>query len=82
LKKARDQDAQAKSSESVKKRIEIDTRIMGKITREQITVRRQDEAKRDRLMANRKEEDLARYGSCDFDKPSFHASPVSCSQLM
>jgi len=32
---------------------------MGKITREQITVRKQDEAKRDRTMANRKEEDLA-----------------------
>lgn len=43
----------------MKKRIEIDTRIMGKITREQITVRKQDEAKRDRVMANRKEEDLA-----------------------
>jgi len=39
--------------------MEIDTRIMGKITREQMTVRRQDEVKRDRLMANRKEEDLA-----------------------
>ncbi|KAG8995048.1 hypothetical protein FRB93_001238 [Tulasnella sp. JGI-2019a] len=59
LKKARDQDSKEKSSDSVKKRIEIDTRIMGKITREQITVRKQDEAKRDRTMANRKEEDLA-----------------------
>jgi len=59
LKKARDQDTQSKASESVKKRIEIDTRIMGKITREQTTVRKQDEAKRARFTANRKEEDLA-----------------------
>ncbi|KAG8860094.1 hypothetical protein FRB96_004117 [Tulasnella sp. 330] len=59
LRKARDQDSKEKTSDSVKKRIEIDTRIMGKITREQITVRKQDEAKRDRVMANRKEEDLA-----------------------
>lgn len=32
---------------------------MGKITRDQTLVRQQDEAKRDRINANRKEEDLA-----------------------
>ncbi|KAG8894139.1 hypothetical protein FRB99_001487 [Tulasnella sp. 403] len=59
LKRARDEDSQAKSTDAVKKRLEIDSRIMGKITRDQTLVRKQDEAKRDRITANRKEEDLA-----------------------
>lgn len=42
----------------VKKRIEIDTRIMGKITRDQTVVRKQEEARRDRSTANRREDDL------------------------
>lgn len=42
-----------------KKRIEIDTRIMGRITKEQSTTRKQEEAKKDRISATRKEEDIA-----------------------
>jgi hypothetical protein len=39
--------------------MEIDNRIMGKITKEQTATRKLDEAKKDRINAVRKEEDLA-----------------------
>ncbi|KAG9022734.1 hypothetical protein FS837_006176, partial [Tulasnella sp. UAMH 9824] len=58
LKKAT-QENESEPTEAVKKRREIDARIYGKINRDVNLVRRQEEAKRDRHSALRKEEELA-----------------------
>ncbi|KIO22643.1 hypothetical protein M407DRAFT_27831, partial [Tulasnella calospora MUT 4182] len=58
LKKAKEENA-SEPTEAVRKRREIDARIYGKINRDVNLVRRQEEAKRDRHSALRKEEELA-----------------------
>jgi hypothetical protein len=42
-----------------KKRQSIDARLQAKLAKEQSLIRKQDEAKKDRLAATRKEEDLS-----------------------
>ena len=42
-----------------KKRQSIDARLQAKLAKEQNLIRKQDEAKKDRLAATRKEEDLS-----------------------
>ncbi|KAG8949401.1 hypothetical protein FRC04_008636 [Tulasnella sp. 424] len=59
LKKAKEEDAIDNTNDAVRKRREIDARIYGKINRDVNLVRKQDEAKRDRQSASRKEEELA-----------------------
>ncbi|KAG9017969.1 hypothetical protein FRB90_012794 [Tulasnella sp. 427] len=56
---ANDEENTDKIPDAVKKRREIDARIYGKINRDVNLVRKQDEAKRDRHSATRKEEELA-----------------------
>ncbi|KAG9026134.1 hypothetical protein FS837_004699, partial [Tulasnella sp. UAMH 9824] len=58
LKKANEEN-DSEPTEAVRKRREIDARIYGKINRDVNLVRRQEEAKRDRHSALRKEEELA-----------------------
>ncbi|KAG8898337.1 hypothetical protein FRC00_002967, partial [Tulasnella sp. 408] len=59
LKQKAKQESASEPTEAVKKRREIDARIYGKINRDVNLVRRQEEAKRDRHSALRKEEELA-----------------------
>ncbi|KAG8926238.1 hypothetical protein FRC02_009048 [Tulasnella sp. 418] len=59
LKRAKDEDKLRNASDAAKKRQEIDSRILSKITQDQKEVRRVEEAKKDRSTATRKEEDLA-----------------------
>ncbi|KAG8934861.1 hypothetical protein FRC01_014027 [Tulasnella sp. 417] len=58
LQKAKDE-ITSQPTEAIRKRREIDARIYGKINRDVNLVRRQEEAKRDRHSALRKEEELA-----------------------
>ena len=58
LNKAADEDKARSASEAARKRQEIDARLQKKLRRENESVRRAEEAKRERLVASRKEEEL------------------------
>ncbi|KZV76480.1 hypothetical protein PENSPDRAFT_569816 [Peniophora sp. CONT] len=58
LNKAKDEDKARASSDAARKRQEIDARLQKKLRRETESVRKAEDAKRDRLVASRKEEDL------------------------
>ncbi|KAF9513102.1 hypothetical protein BS47DRAFT_1276727, partial [Hydnum rufescens UP504] len=59
LNKAKIEDKERMASEAAKKRQSIDARLQAKLAKEQSLIRKQDEAKKDRLAAIRKEEDLS-----------------------
>ncbi|KAJ7623304.1 hypothetical protein FB45DRAFT_837421 [Roridomyces roridus] len=58
LNKAKIEDKERNASEAAKKRQLIDQRLQNKLRRETDSVRRAEEARKDKLQANRKEEDL------------------------
>ncbi|KAI0077237.1 hypothetical protein K474DRAFT_1662018 [Panus rudis PR-1116 ss-1] len=58
LNKAKNEDKQRNASEAAKKRQEIEQSIQDKLRRETDSVRRAEEAKKDKTTANRKEEEL------------------------
>ncbi|KAF7294403.1 Pinin-SDK-memA domain-containing protein [Mycena kentingensis (nom. inval.)] len=58
LSQAKKEDKERNASEAAKKRQLIDQRLQSKLKRETDTVRRAEEARKDKLVANRKEEDL------------------------
>jgi len=59
LNKAKLEDKERSASEAAKKRHNIESRLQAKLSREQSYGRKKEEAKRDRLTANRKEEELS-----------------------
>lgn len=59
LNKAKLEDKERSASEAAKKRQSIESRLQAKLSREQSYSRKKEEAKRDRLAANRKEEELS-----------------------
>jgi len=59
LNKAKNEDMQRNKSEAVRRRMSIDNKLLSKLAQEQIEVRRQDEIKKNRALASRKEDDLA-----------------------
>ncbi|KAF7309706.1 Pinin-SDK-memA domain-containing protein [Mycena indigotica] len=58
LKQAKQEDKERNASEAAKKRQLIDQRLQSKLKKETDSVRRAEEARKDKLTANRKEEDL------------------------
>ncbi|KAJ7634110.1 hypothetical protein DFH06DRAFT_1004001 [Mycena polygramma] len=70
LNKAKIEDKERNASEAAKKRQLIDQRLQNKLRKETDSVRRAEEARKDKLTANRKEEDLQLKDSI----ASFHIS--------
>ncbi|KAG7447729.1 uncharacterized protein BT62DRAFT_966788 [Guyanagaster necrorhizus] len=58
LKKAEREDKERNASEAAKKRMKLEARLQSKLRRENDTVRKAEDARKDKLSANRKEEEL------------------------
>jgi len=59
LNKAKTEDLQRNRSEAARRRMNIETKLQSKLAHEQTEIRRQDEIKKNRSLATRKEDELA-----------------------